>query len=154
VLGQALGRQLTPRAARDLARGGVTINVAQAGLMHTDMEPSSMEVLEAMVSGLAIQRISNPAETAAVIAFLASPAASYIAGAVIDSNAARRVTHVNLLAGGRGRPTPVHAEVRTTLVWRGPVAAFTSSAGSRGVVGPSLCRGRRVRSTTWLACAR
>jgi NAD(P)-dependent dehydrogenase (short-subunit alcohol dehydrogenase family) len=31
-------------------------------------------------------RVSDPAETAAVIAFLASPAASYITGAVIDSN--------------------------------------------------------------------
>jgi NAD(P)-dependent dehydrogenase (short-subunit alcohol dehydrogenase family) len=39
-----------------------------------------------MVSGLAIQRVSDPAETAAVIAFLASPAATYITGAVIDSN--------------------------------------------------------------------
>jgi NAD(P)-dependent dehydrogenase (short-subunit alcohol dehydrogenase family) len=50
------------------------------------MEPPSPEVLEAMVSALAIQRVSDPAETAAVIAFLASPAATYITGAVIDSN--------------------------------------------------------------------
>jgi NAD(P)-dependent dehydrogenase (short-subunit alcohol dehydrogenase family) len=39
-----------------------------------------------MVSGLAIQRVSDPAETAAVITFLANPTASYITGAVIDSN--------------------------------------------------------------------
>src|SRR4030088_974262 len=76
----------TKGAARDLARRGITVNMVQAGLMQTDMAPPSPEVLTVMVSGLAIQRVSDPAETAAVIAFLASPAASYITGAVIDSN--------------------------------------------------------------------
>jgi NAD(P)-dependent dehydrogenase (short-subunit alcohol dehydrogenase family) len=54
--------------------------------MQTSMEPPSPEALKSMVSALAIQRISDPAETAPVIALLASPAASYITGAVIDSN--------------------------------------------------------------------
>jgi NAD(P)-dependent dehydrogenase (short-subunit alcohol dehydrogenase family) len=76
----------TKGVARDLGRRGITVNMVQAGLMQTDMQPPSPEVLEAMVSALAIQRVSNTAETAAVIAFLASPAASYITGAVIDSN--------------------------------------------------------------------
>ncbi|MEU8083906.1 SDR family oxidoreductase [Micromonospora sp. NPDC049101] len=35
---------------------------------------------------VALQRVSDAAETAATIAFLASPAASYITGAVLDSN--------------------------------------------------------------------
>jgi NAD(P)-dependent dehydrogenase (short-subunit alcohol dehydrogenase family) len=76
----------TKGAARDLAPRGITVNMVQAGLMQTDMEPPSPEVLKAMVANLAIQRVSDPAETAAVITFLASPAASYITGAVIDSN--------------------------------------------------------------------
>jgi NAD(P)-dependent dehydrogenase (short-subunit alcohol dehydrogenase family) len=76
----------TKGAARDLARRGITVNMVQAGLMQTQMVPPSAEALTVMVSGLAIQRVSDPAETAAVIAFLASPAASYITGAVIDSN--------------------------------------------------------------------
>jgi NAD(P)-dependent dehydrogenase (short-subunit alcohol dehydrogenase family) len=54
--------------------------------MLTSMEPPSPELLKAMVANLSIQRVSDPAETAAVITFLASPAASYITGAVIDSN--------------------------------------------------------------------
>ncbi|MET7950523.1 SDR family oxidoreductase [Micromonospora sp. NPDC005324] len=33
-----------------------------------------------------IQRVSDPAEAAAAVAFLVSPAASYITGAVLDSN--------------------------------------------------------------------
>jgi NAD(P)-dependent dehydrogenase (short-subunit alcohol dehydrogenase family) len=76
----------TKGAARDLGRRGITVNMVQAGLMQTDMQPPSPEVLKAMVSALAIQRISDPAETASVVAFLASPAASYITGALIDSN--------------------------------------------------------------------
>jgi NAD(P)-dependent dehydrogenase (short-subunit alcohol dehydrogenase family) len=76
----------TKGAARDLGRRGITVNMAQAGLMQTDMNAPSPEVLKVMVSALAIQRISDPAETAAVVAFLASPAASYITGAVVDSN--------------------------------------------------------------------
>jgi NAD(P)-dependent dehydrogenase (short-subunit alcohol dehydrogenase family) len=76
----------TKGAARDLGRRGITVNMVQGGLMQTSMEPPSPEALEVMVSALAIQRVSDPAETAAVIAFLASPAASYITGAVIDSN--------------------------------------------------------------------
>jgi NAD(P)-dependent dehydrogenase (short-subunit alcohol dehydrogenase family) len=42
--------------------------------------------LKAMVANLSIQRVSDPAETAAAITFLASPTASYITGAVLDSN--------------------------------------------------------------------
>jgi NAD(P)-dependent dehydrogenase (short-subunit alcohol dehydrogenase family) len=76
----------TKGAARDLAPRGITVNMVQAGLMQTYMTPPTPEVLKAMVANLAIQRVSDPAETAAVITFLASPAASYITGAVIDSN--------------------------------------------------------------------
>jgi NAD(P)-dependent dehydrogenase (short-subunit alcohol dehydrogenase family) len=76
----------TKGAARDLAPRGITVNMVQAGLMQTYMTPPTPEALKAMVANLAIQRVSDPAETAAVIAFLASPAASYITGAVIDSN--------------------------------------------------------------------
>ena len=76
----------TKGAARDLARRGITVNMVQAGLMLTDMAPPSPEALKAMVAHLSIQRVSDPAETAAAITFLASPAASYITGAVLDSN--------------------------------------------------------------------
>jgi NAD(P)-dependent dehydrogenase (short-subunit alcohol dehydrogenase family) len=76
----------TKGVARDLGRRGITVNMVQAGLMQTSMSPPSPEALEVMVSGLSIKRVSDPAETATVIAFLASPAASYITGAVIDAN--------------------------------------------------------------------
>ncbi|MFF4880774.1 SDR family oxidoreductase [Micromonospora sp. NPDC000668] len=76
----------TRGAARDLAPRGITVNMVQAGLMLTGMEPPNPEVLKTLVSSLALQRLSDPAETAAAVTFLASPAASYITGAVLDSN--------------------------------------------------------------------
>ncbi|MEU7827035.1 SDR family oxidoreductase [Catellatospora sp. NPDC049111] len=76
----------TKGAARDLAPRGITVNIVQAGLMQTGMEPPSPQALEQMVAALSIKRVSDPAETAAVIAFLASPAASYVTGAVLDVN--------------------------------------------------------------------
>jgi NAD(P)-dependent dehydrogenase (short-subunit alcohol dehydrogenase family) len=82
----------TKGAARDLAPRGITVNMVQAGLMQTDMlsqggaQRPTPEMLTAIVANLSIKRVSDPAETAAAIAFLASPAASYITGAVLDSN--------------------------------------------------------------------
>lgn len=44
------------------------------------------EILAAMVSMTALKRLSDPSEMTAVIAFLASPAASYITGATLTAN--------------------------------------------------------------------
>jgi NAD(P)-dependent dehydrogenase (short-subunit alcohol dehydrogenase family) len=75
----------TMGAARDLGPRGITANVVQAGLMEGGME-SAPEVLEAVLSTLSLQRVGDPREIAAAIAFLASPAASYITGAVLDAH--------------------------------------------------------------------
>jgi 3-oxoacyl-[acyl-carrier protein] reductase len=71
-------------AARDLAPRGITVNVIQAGLMDTDMAVPYKEAAPMMFSTLAIQRYGELEEIAAGVVFLASPAASYITGAVID----------------------------------------------------------------------
>jgi 3-oxoacyl-[acyl-carrier protein] reductase len=71
-------------AARDLAARGITVNVIQAGLMDTDMAAPFKEAAPVMFSTLAIQRYGQLEEIAAGVVFLASPAASYITGAVID----------------------------------------------------------------------
>jgi NAD(P)-dependent dehydrogenase (short-subunit alcohol dehydrogenase family) len=71
-------------AARDLAPRGITVNVIQAGLMDTDMAAPFKEAAPVMFSTLAIQRYGQLEEIAAGVVFLASPAASYITGAVID----------------------------------------------------------------------
>jgi NAD(P)-dependent dehydrogenase (short-subunit alcohol dehydrogenase family) len=41
---------------------------------------------EALVGSLSLQRVADPAEIAAAIGFLASPAASYVTGAKLDAH--------------------------------------------------------------------
>jgi 3-oxoacyl-[acyl-carrier protein] reductase len=70
--------------AHDLADRDITVNVIQAGVMDTDMAAPYME---ANLRGLASKPIKRPArvdEVAAGVLFLASSAASYMTGAIID----------------------------------------------------------------------
>lgn len=76
----------TMGVARDLGHRGITANVVEAGLMDSGMEPPDPATLKALVGSLSIQRMGRPEEIAAAIVFLASPAASYITGAVLDAH--------------------------------------------------------------------
>ncbi|MBB5773529.1 SDR family NAD(P)-dependent oxidoreductase [Nonomuraea jabiensis] len=76
----------TMGVARDLGSRGITANVVEAGLMVGGMEAPNPETLKALLSSLSLQRMGHPDEIAAAIAFLASPAASYVTGAVLDAH--------------------------------------------------------------------
>ncbi len=73
---QGIGRGL----ARDFGSRGITVNVVQPGPVDTDMNPVAGPLAPLMHSMMALKRHAHADEVAALVLYLASPAAAMITG--------------------------------------------------------------------------
>lgn len=78
---------LARHLARKVAREGVTVNVVAPGTTETDILLSyAAEAIAAQKEAILMGRLGKPEEIAETVAFLASDAAAFITGAVLDVN--------------------------------------------------------------------
>jgi 3-oxoacyl-[acyl-carrier protein] reductase len=79
---------LTKSLAKELAPFGIRVNGVSPGVVDTPFHEvfSTPEMIRSFVAQIPIGRIGKPVEIAKVIAFLASDAASYVVGEIIEVN--------------------------------------------------------------------
>lgn len=80
-------RGFTMALARIAAPYNITVNAVAPGYIRTDAtKEAPKETLERLIKSIPMDRIGEPEEVAELVAFLASEAASYITGEVINVN--------------------------------------------------------------------
>lgn len=85
--------QLTRSLALDFAKDGIRVNAVCPGEIDTPMLRSGREQapteseMQAIAATVPMDRLGNPEEVAAVVVFLASTAASYMTGSLVDVDA-------------------------------------------------------------------
>jgi 3-oxoacyl-[acyl-carrier protein] reductase len=72
---------LTRGLARDLGPRGITVNNVQPGPVDTDMNPAEGAFAESLKALMALRRYAKGEEIAGMVAYLASPEASFVTGA-------------------------------------------------------------------------
>jgi 3-oxoacyl-[acyl-carrier protein] reductase len=76
---------MTKSAARELSARNITVNAVAPGFIETDMTKDLVEKAgEGMLSGIPLGRLGSPEDIAEAVAFLASDAAAYVTGQVLN----------------------------------------------------------------------
>lgn len=86
---------LTLNLAQHLGGRGITVNAVAPGLVDTDMNADWLrgnpEAIAGAASQIALGRVAFPEDVADVVAFLASDAARFVTGQVIDTSGGARL---------------------------------------------------------------
>jgi 3-oxoacyl-[acyl-carrier protein] reductase len=78
---------MTMSLARELGSRNITVNCVAPGFIDTDMTRAlSDEQRKALLAAIPLGRLGAPQDVAAAVAYLASPAAGYVTGAVLHVN--------------------------------------------------------------------
>ena len=82
---------LTIGAARELGPRGIRVNAVSPGLIETDLHARAglPDRVARLTAGVPMGRAGSAEEVAEAVLFLASPAASYISGAIVPVSGAR-----------------------------------------------------------------
>jgi len=73
--------------AKEIGSRGITVNVVAPGFIQTDMTDAlPEEAKNALMQQIALGRLGSPSDIAEAVAFLASPAATYITGETLNVN--------------------------------------------------------------------
>ncbi|MDX9706951.1 MAG: 3-oxoacyl-ACP reductase FabG [Azospira sp.] len=78
---------MTRSLARELGSRNITVNCVAPGFIDTDMTKAlDDKQKEGLIGNIPLGRLGAPADVAAAVAFLASPAAAYVTGSTIHVN--------------------------------------------------------------------
>jgi 3-oxoacyl-[acyl-carrier protein] reductase len=78
---------LTRSLAGELAPQGINVTAVAPGFIETEMTGLySPEIRQAMIATIPVRRVGTPQDIANMIGYLASPASSFVNGAIIDVN--------------------------------------------------------------------
>jgi 3-oxoacyl-[acyl-carrier protein] reductase len=74
-------KMFTQGLSREVGERGITVNNVQPGPIDTDLNPASGDWAIPQIANTALKRYGTVDEVSALVAFVASPEASYITGA-------------------------------------------------------------------------
>jgi len=77
----------TKALAKEVGRGGITVNAVAPGVIETDMlNGLTPDEKAALAEATPVGRLGSPEDVAGIVAYLASPAGGYVTGQVIGAD--------------------------------------------------------------------